>query len=340
LLEDSVHTETSRTVQVRGFTDVMLEAGARRSSGASSVESHAALGALDLFVIAQVAPRVRFLTETVFHQSQEGEWEADVERLMVQYTASDAAHVTMGRVHTPLGIWNEDYHHGRLFYPTVERPQALLFEDDGGILPIHSVALGFSGMVPLGSGNLAYDALLANGRGLTADEAQASRDRNRNKALAGTISFIRAGSPSIRFGGGLYRDEIPEDSSRVERQRPLRETIASAHLGSSLGRIEWIGEAYWITHEERGGTARFDHTAAYGVLTLSIGKWKPYLGFDFMAMEEGDPFYGSDVGDLTRSLVGIRHDLSPSCTLKLEYRYEDWNPDVTHVTAFQAAVGF
>ena len=72
---------------------------------------------------------------------REQEVVVDVERLQIAYRWSDALRLTAGRGHTALGYWNESYHHGKLLQPTVERPEVLKFEDDGGILPVHFVGL-------------------------------------------------------------------------------------------------------------------------------------------------------------------------------------------------------
>ena len=90
---------------------------------------------------------------------------------------------------TPLGYWNEAYHHGALLEPTVDRPEALKFEDDGGILPVHFVGLEFSGKAPLAGGDLGYEACVANGRGAMPDVVQGALDLNKGKAVSAKLDL-------------------------------------------------------------------------------------------------------------------------------------------------------
>jgi hypothetical protein len=53
-------------------------------------------------------------------------------------------------MHTPLGYWNQYYHHGAWFQATATRPEMYLFEDDGGILPVHEIGIEASGTAGLG----------------------------------------------------------------------------------------------------------------------------------------------------------------------------------------------
>jgi len=51
------------------------------------------------------------------------------------YPISDAATVWIGRSHTPYGFVNTALHHGIWINDAVARPEFLMFEDQGGILP-------------------------------------------------------------------------------------------------------------------------------------------------------------------------------------------------------------
>lgn len=43
-------------------------------------------------------------------------------------------------MHTPVNEWNDAYHHGRLFFPTIDRPYSF-----GEFVPVHEVGLRLSG---------------------------------------------------------------------------------------------------------------------------------------------------------------------------------------------------
>jgi hypothetical protein len=89
-----------------------------------------------------------------------------------------------------------------LLQPTVERPEALKFEDDGGILPVHSVGLEMGGGSRGESWELHYVANLANGRGLDREAVQGGADLNRDKALGVKLTLVVEGPGRLEIGPG------------------------------------------------------------------------------------------------------------------------------------------
>ena len=82
------------------------------------------------------------LAEIVFEfEEDDNEAVLDPERIQVRWAPSTLFSLTAGRMHTPLGYWNETFHHGTWFQTTAARPLLYEFEDDGGILPVHMVGL-------------------------------------------------------------------------------------------------------------------------------------------------------------------------------------------------------
>src|SRR5882762_9184287 len=58
------------------------------------------------------------------------------------------------------------YHHGTLMQPTAQRPDMYVFEDDGGILPVHTTGALFAGR-DLTPAHLGFDVMIGNGVGAT-----------------------------------------------------------------------------------------------------------------------------------------------------------------------------
>ena len=103
---------------------------------------------MDLYVTSRLTNSISVLAETVLELDEQQELVVDMERIQITYRWSDLFRLAAGRGHTALGYWNETYHHGLLLQPTVERPEALKFEDDGGLLPVHFVGAELAGGRP------------------------------------------------------------------------------------------------------------------------------------------------------------------------------------------------
>lgn len=97
------------------------------------------LGGQDLFITSVITERLSFLGETVFKYSPESETEFNisVERIILKYNHAGNHSVLIGKHHTPINYWNDTYHHGRVFFPTIDRP--LLFAQ--GIIPLHTTGV-------------------------------------------------------------------------------------------------------------------------------------------------------------------------------------------------------
>jgi len=331
---------TGPRFNLRGFADVDLFApwGAP-PPGESENRSAFALGQFDLYMTSKLTDTISFLGETVFELNENQESVVDVERLQIAYRWSDAFRATAGRGHTALGYWNESFHHGALLQPTVERPEALKFEDDGGILPVHFVGLEVSGRRASGAWDLTYVGYVANGRGPEPDVVQGAFDGNKNKAFGGKLSVAHEGRHGLRFGVSAYHDVIPADEGATDGHAELGETLLGAHLAYQGEHLRVYSEYFHLHHEDRQAGSVFTEEAAYAVGVFQSGRWSPYAGIDWLRMDAADPFF---VGyrDLTRTLVGLRFDVVTFNALKLEYQHNDYHSGVSHTLVLQSALTF
>src|SRR3989337_73453 len=173
--------QSGHAFELNGFADVSFT---KSTDGADEFRNgDFAFGTLDLY-LAQTVDDIDVLVELVV---EEGDV-LDLERLTLGYTFSDAAKLRVGRFHTPIGFWNNAYHHGVQLQPTIERPDFLKFEDDGGIIPTHVVGASLSGRVNTGVGAVDYSAMIGNGPMIETVEGVLSpnniSDNNVGKAVA------------------------------------------------------------------------------------------------------------------------------------------------------------
>ena len=309
-----------------------------RWPGRGPSQNGAALGNVDLFMTSRLADRVSFLTEANFEVADNGSTGVDLERLLLKYSLSDWFKLSVGRGHTALGYWNEEVHHGALLQPTVERPRALQFEDEKGILPVHFVGIEASGTVRVSSEwNLHYTGNVANGRGAVVDQVQGGRDLDRHKAVALKLSLQRNGDISIRVGPSLYLDRIPGDSMS---SGPLRETILGAHVVVKHTRYTFQAEGYRIRHQQIQGGTTWHHWAGYAIATVRFKRITPYAGLDHESFDPGDPFFVGRDQDYTRVLGGLRFDVNVNNSLKLEYQHDHFPAETGDALALQIAFTF
>jgi len=298
-----------------------------------------ALGELDLYITSALTDSISFLGEIAFEVEEEGRSVVDIERLFLKYTLSDRLWFSFGRRHTALGYWNETFHHGLLLQPTIERPLALRFEDDGGVLPVHTVGVGLGGRWFRSLWMLDYVTMIGNGRGKTVHEVQALSDENDDKSVALKLSLTRHKASRLQFGPMIYLDVIPADPTVPERAGEIRERILGAHVRFRNERFELISEYYNIWHDDEVSGLEFEHPTYYAIAIWRPWSWKPYVGFDRLDLEEGDPYFAG-IDRTTRYLVGTRWDLNRFHALKFEYRLDKLSGVDIHGLAIQAAFSF
>jgi len=303
-------------------------------------ESWFSIGELDLYMISRLSERISFLGELIFEAEDAGGTVADVERLLIAYTLSDEWSLSAGRHHSLISYWNRVYHHELLLQPTIDRPEAIRFEDKGGILPAHLVGVSVQGRRFHGPWTLEYQAQLANGRGPSRPDVQNVGDENRRKAVALRVSLMKDPSPSrhLEFGPAFYLDRIPEDPAVPSRQTSIDERIVGASFLFRNPSLEVLSEYFDIRHDVEGGE-RFDHPAWYVVVTWRRWKWKPYAGYDNNGLDNDDPYF-ADLLRTERKLVGTRWDLSPFNVLKLEIRRDTRAGQHVNGIAVQSAFTF
>ena len=321
----------------RGFADVDFGA----PWGQASEDNNAfTLGQIDLYVTSRLTNSIGVLAETVLELDEQQELAVDVERIQITYRWSDAFRLAAGRGHTALGYWNETFHHGLLLQPTVDRPEGLKFEDDGGLLPVHFVGAELAGRAARESWDLGYVLYVANGRGPQATVVQGAADANSSKAVGGKLSLSHQGPRSFTFGGIASRDRIPANPLAGTGASELDETILGAHFAFSSRHAELLSEYFHIRHVQRTDGQLFTHEAGYAIGVLNTGSFHPYAGIDWTRVAVGDPFYGPGYSSLTRVLVGLRWDLASFNALKLEYHHEDRPVGTSQAIIVQSAFTF
>jgi hypothetical protein len=289
--------------QFHGFVDVTA-----RTTSLNGDHSSFGLGQYDFFLTSRLAEHISFVGETVFEFDDD--FVVDVERIIITFSPNRFFRVAAGKHHTPFGYWNNAYHHGTLFQPTIERPLPIRFEDDGGPFPVHTTGLLVSGR-DISRFHLGYDVLVGNGIGSTPIQ-------DNNTAKSYTLAVHSQVTSGLRVGASLYLDRIASETP----------SLGGAPLGEQVDQRMYGGFAAYLseTWEAIGEFYRSDNTTAGGRKTGSnaffvyagrrFGKLVSYLQYDEMDFAVGDPYYTID--DQRLGLIGARYDLAPTTGIKLE----------------------
>ncbi|MDQ6843512.1 MAG: hypothetical protein M3Z92_04035 [Bacteroidota bacterium] len=312
-----------QNTQIKGFIDVLSTYDQDKISFG--------FGEQDLFITSVINDRISFLGESVFKYtpSSPTDFSVSIERVIINYNIKGNNSLIMGKIHTPINYWNDTYHHGRVFFPTIERP--LLFA--ANIIPLHTVGIGVHGH-DLSKVKFGYDVFIGNGLG-----SSEIIDNDKNKSIT-TAIYIKP-ADKWRFGASWYYDVVAKGANVHEKiiNWKVKQHLFTASVSRFGKKLELLAES----------TAGLNHTDTTGTKTTlasyiytgyrATEKLTPYVRFDDIHYQPGELFY--DKNNTTSIVAGIRYEINYLAVIKLEYQYQhsELLNNTNKVTA-QFAIGF
>ena len=299
-------------LQFRGFADTLFTDSTQK--GARSTFSEGA--GFDFFMTSRMSDQFSALAEMLIEYSPSNATFLDLERLELHYTPSDYFNLTAGRFHTAIGYYNTAYHHASWLLPTVTRPVLFEFEDQGGILPTHTMGLSATGAIPSGPLGLHYIAEFGNGRSANALSAvQVEQDDNNRKSYNFAAFFRPPAIPGFQAGFSVYGDRYYPTG-----QRKIAETIWDGYVTYHPSGFEFTAEAVVLRHALEGTNIIFHTPGFYAVLSKDIGRGvKPYFSWQYVNDARNEPLFGTSIGLNHGPATGIRYDFTDYAAFKLEY---------------------
>ena len=311
--------------QIKGFVDV----NAAYADNKFSFN----LGEQDLFITSEISDRMSFLGETVFKYSAPSPTSFDVsmERVVIKYNYFGNHNLLIGKHHTPVNYWNDTYHHGRVFFPTIFRP--LLFSEN--IIPLHTTGISFSGH-DLGKLKFGYDVMLGNGIG-----SGDLTDNDKFKSLTAAIHFKVF--KKFRMGVSYYNDIISKGAKKHHSSEVLTSKVNQQLFSGSLSlftkHLEFLCEGT-LANNLSDSLGNANSIAAYVYTGYRMNsKWVPYIRFDYLNFGEHEIYY--DANNTIAFVGGLRFEINYLTVIKLEYQHTEYQMDknMNTVTA-QFAIGF
>jgi hypothetical protein len=279
------------------------------------------VGALDIFLNPQLGEHTRSLFELTFEVNEHGGVDADLERGQLGYQFSDAATVWIGRFHTPFGYYNTAFHHGQEIATSLRRPRFILFEDQGGVMPNHTVGAWLTGADRLPDGKLTYDLFLGNGQTISSGSLNArGRGVDGGGAIyGGNLGYVFGETLNgLKIGVSGFRSRISDDQ---QAGRITRVDNAGVYFAYDTDRFEHLGELYRFSNTDLTGRGAPHHSSA-GFLQLA---WRlpfatPYVRYERAVLDQSDNYFALQADGMSyyRAALGLRFDLDPKSALKLE----------------------
>ncbi len=277
-----------------------------------------AVGDLDLFVTSALTQKATVLSEIVFTEVDSQKFETDIERLLLKYDLNDYLKMSFGRFHTPTSYYNSVFHHGRWLQTAVDRPLAVEFADNGGLLPTQAIGALVTGKIP--SGKLGLNYVVEYGSADTirpqinvpgTPEVDENNGNNTAVGLFAKPDWL----PGLDIGGSFYHDRLSPDSRPIH----IGQSIGSVHVVYNTPRFEFLNEAFVIQHKIEGSGQTFNTPAFYSLISQRFGrKWRPYFRYQYANASAQSPLF-SDVGLRHGPSTGVRFDFNDYVAFKIQY---------------------
>ena len=305
-------------VQVLVFPDFVLES--RRSATTKNVFEPA----IGLFATGTKGKFV-WLTEAFVSRD-----EREIERAQIGWRLGTRDTLWVGRLHTPIGYWNTEYHHGTYLHTSHSRPAIDDFEDEGSPVPKHFVGLLWEGSAAnVGGGALRYSAAWGaqprwNDGALAPQNILQPRKFGRH-ANGGTVRLAYRPDEvnTDEYGISFHIGTALGDAAPVAK---IVQSVIAAHVVKTLGPTKWTATLTRVQSEFFELTRKkgsFLSLWGQGEYTFN-GQFTGYARAETASNGATDPLL-TLMPDFARrkNIVGLRWDYYRQQALRIEYEQKN-----------------
>jgi hypothetical protein len=330
----NLHAQIKQT-QFNGFGHIEYSLMAK-----DSVESYFNIGEHDFFVTSNISKQISFLGEFVirFNSSVATNYLSSIERAFIKFNYINNHSIIAGKIHTPVNFWNDSYHHGRVFFPVIDRPFAFSY-----IVPLHTLGTQFQGQ-NIGDLGFGYDLVLGNGINST-DSFQGDFDPSITAAVhIKPVEGLRIGASYFynhlsKNGAGAHSGH---SNSTINDPNAYKGPVEFNLLSSS---ISWFGKRYEFLNEftfnrtktEIQGAANNFSNFSYAGVRLN-DKNIPFVLVDYIHIAEND--LHTKPTKMMKAGIGYRYEFSYLVNLKAQIEYSREQSDAHLMHDHSGVVGF
>lgn len=292
-----------------------------------SVESYFSLGEHDFFVTSNLTKRISFLGEFVirYNNASATKFLPSVERAFIKFNYKNNHSIIAGKIHTPVNYWNDTYHHGRVFFPVIDRPFAFSY-----IIPLHTLGTQLQGQ-NIGKLGFGYDLVFGNGINST-DFYQG------DFGPSITAAFHIKPEPGLRIGVSYFYNYLAKNQPGVHSGHSVAAQTNQDYNGSLRfnmlsNSVSWFGKRFEFLNEfsfnqtttdSRGAANNFSNFSYAGIRFNENNI--PYVLLDYIRIAEND-LYTNEM-KLFKAGMGYRYEFSYLINLKAQVEYSQFNyPD-------------
>lgn len=310
LLSDAI----SKT-QFGVFTDSRMEVDTK------TLDAEWYSGQLVGHITSRLSSRLLYFAEMTFTPDVGHGRQVKLERSLFRFYFRDEIGIQIGRIHTPVTLWNVTYHHGRYLQTSITRPEIVKYSTN--FSPIHSIVAELNGTFDWKVGSFKYVV----GTGDRGDPHPDQSD-NRYSAKNPSIYFGFSLKPSrilgLTIGGTVYRESIDwADPETDDNHSRFTEVILAGHLAYDSYRWNLISEVMNVTHENErkyGGSYGY-YTQLARRLGGVGGRITLYGRYGRLSKNPDDPLFLMDRCLNWRGVTaGVRIDIAPTVAFTAEYR--------------------
>ena len=300
---------------VHGFADVNLG----NHNPFHAYEKGISLNNFDLYLTPKLGGNWLSPFELNFEVDRFGNVGVGIERGQLGYQSGDAATVWVGRFHTPFGYVNTAFHHGVWLNDSLRRPGFLVFEDQGGVLPAHTVGAWLTGAAHGEGGKVLYDAFAGNGQQIIGGQIDMRSGGNDHGKLiyGGRLGYQWTTGPAEGLLVGVHAFDSKIDDDQVPQSlTELR--VAGADAVYNTDTWEVLGEAYWFNNVDLYQSMGTHHSNAY---FAQVGYRLPYfIPYVRARLDQTDQYFAQQLtgGFYYRTAAGFRRDLNQKVAIKFE----------------------
>ena len=304
--------------QFNGFGHV--EYSLQRNAGQSA--SFFSIGEHDFFITSKLNKKISFLGEYVirFNGSSATSFLPSIERTLIKFNYYKNHNLIAGKIHSPLNYWNDVYHHGRLFFPTIDRPLSFSY-----LIPLHTLGVQMQGQ-NLGRFNFGYDVVAGNG--ISSTDVFNSDTRSSITAAV----HIKP-TDGMRIGASYYTDFLPNNLSGVHSghsavsphytgapyKGPIRFRLSAFSFAYFNDKYEVLNEfVYNKTITDTLGKANNFSNFLYAGYRVK-DKHVPYIIVDFLNIDKKDLHAYPLINQ--KYAIGYKHEFTAYINLKSQIEY-------------------
>jgi len=313
-LNVSFAQEEQKKTQINFFGHVEYDFDALSTGN----NSYFSIGEQDFFITSKISDRISFLGENVirFDGKSPSYFIPSIERMQLKFDYYKNHSLIIGKMHTPVNYWNDVYHHGRLFFPTVDRPLVFSY-----LTPIHTLGMRLQGQ-NLGKLKIGYDVVLGNGMSSTDFS-----DVGINNSITAAVHMKPI--DDLRIGFSYYYDFIQGNFAGVHscHSTTIHQAAQSKYKGNITFQLLSFSAAYFsekfevlnetcLNHSKTDSLGLAVNMSSYTYFGYKLNdKIVPFVSYDFIDISNKD----LHVGHFSKNkiILGCRYDISHQINIKL-----------------------